>query len=828
MDTQFENNNQTREESDRDQDSDQSNQVSQSNQEEKTTRKHENKKNILILEAIFKQGNIKVSKAYDAARKSHFFSTQEGTTICKLLQSGHLSDVSKNNTGIYVETQYKLLADHHVCVNTDHHVCDNTNSKKPKTKQRGKTGTDPYTGHVMDNSVVVHASNTCLYDKIITPLPQIKQTITQLQYWEKTVEKPSSNTITFTFRNGSNYHAINLYTREGGNITITGPPTDRPIFLAYALMIGDIPPELLINDLNTTIQQINQLVVNAMAVTQRPHITITRLIDCDTTITVCARPLTNHPEDSFISHMSLLMGSMFNNIHEDTNQISCNIHTGSITISKTNATTIHTTGNRFIDGVALVMAYTFGTRRRVQRTPQGNELNTITTQKKNKKIQPKKSPNNPNLTKLPKLIVPLPGYEHKFNQPSQHPITTLIQNTHKQPPLYDIPSLQISNFPNTNFNNNFTQVIPNNLQVQFNEPFASNDDDYESMQQVSTHNSLIEALQQTVKNSSIAFSELKIQTNNDLSNLENKLNNELEKKMKIMIDSAVLKFMNSSALRSTIDTAITQKTSQHLTADEVTTIITNTNKNLNQTTFIKNENDSYQTYNNDGQQQHNREGKNNNNHNSLQHNHNNSNTNYTPQNNNKPNTGNNRNMSSNSSSYNNNNQHETYSNNSQNNNNHNNNRGHDMTQPKRHRTDSQNGTDNKNKLWATYQTNKIIKHINKDATSIPASYRMKHEVAVESLILDLTIAFKCDMSENNRSALKSLIHSESNSCFSNIYSSCTVDSLYGATLLLVFRYITLVHGSITSSTPNIDDDTAQKCASIIQQIFIQKKFDLTH
>jgi hypothetical protein len=105
---------------------------------------------------------------------------------------------------------------------------------------------------------------------------------------------------------------------------------------------------------------------------------------------------------------------------------------------------------------------------------------------------------------------------------------------------------------------------------------------------------------------------------------------------------------------------------------------------------------------------------------------------------------------------------------------------------------------------------------------------MKHDAAVDSIILDLIHAFKCEMTENNRNTLKSLVHSDANSCFSNIYRACTHKSLFGATLLLIFRYISIVIGNITNSTNNIDDETAQKCAAIIQQIFIQKKYDLIH
>lgn len=53
-------------------------------------------------------------------------------------------------------------------------------------------------------------------------------------------------------------------------------------------MIGDIPvPDYANhNELEKILQQINQLTVDAMAVTNRPQITITRLIDNETLTTL--------------------------------------------------------------------------------------------------------------------------------------------------------------------------------------------------------------------------------------------------------------------------------------------------------------------------------------------------------------------------------------------------------------------------------------------------------------------------------------------------------------------------------------------------------------
>jgi hypothetical protein len=284
------------------------------------------KKNIRIMDSIFKQGTFTVSKAYDKKNRSHFYTDDQGFLICRLLHNGNLTDVANTKTGKFIAEQYKSITQvTSVVINTN--TCN--------SKQKGKTGSTKHSGHAMDNSIVTSESNTCIYDKTISTPDQIKQVINRFQFWEKTVTMESANTTNFFFKHGSVRHTISLYTREG-NITISGDKHDRIVYVAYALLIGDIPSDMYLtpNEHNALIQQINSLAVDVMAVTSRPQITVTRHKDKDTIIAIYSSTANSKPEESLLSHMTKLMYSVCKNLEESESEITCKFYTGWIKIHK--------------------------------------------------------------------------------------------------------------------------------------------------------------------------------------------------------------------------------------------------------------------------------------------------------------------------------------------------------------------------------------------------------------------------------------------------------------------------------------------------------------
>lgn len=70
-----------------------------------------------------------------------------------------------------------------------------------------------------------------------------------------------------------------------------------------------------------------------------------------------------------------------NNINEEANSITSTLNSHWMKIRKNDEQLIHTSGNRYINGSALIMALTFDTRRRIQKTPQGKQQHAI--EKKN-------------------------------------------------------------------------------------------------------------------------------------------------------------------------------------------------------------------------------------------------------------------------------------------------------------------------------------------------------------------------------------------------------------------------------------------------------------